>query len=295
MTAPLATTDIAVEVEPADPFELDIIVFDKPGRELVAPLLRSRLSETKVVYRMRGDFYREYRFEGLSYPKRWAAINAILPQLDGALAVNRTLADLIRTRSRVDPVGVAGLSLDADAWPTARHTTEDLRCLTLTNALYLPKIQPIIEWAPVVDAVLKTHGGVWRIGGRGVYADRLREALAPYPRVRFEGYVDAKRALAESNCLLHPSNLDGLPNSILEAMATGLPVITNDFPSFVEIGWPVAVARDDGELRAMLSRALNPTWRAARGEAGRQRVREEHSHEAVGREYERFFRQVLRR
>lgn len=289
---PLETTTIDVDVDPVDAYERDIVLFDKPGREMVKPILKGRLANAKVVYRMRGDFYREYDLEELHPLKQAFATQVLLPRLDGCLAVCRTFADMIARRSRVAPVGVAGLPICPDDWPTVEHAGESLRLLTLTNAHYLDKIQPIIDFAPAVDRCLG-RGDIWRVCGAGEYSDRLADALSQYNRIQFEGFADAAGVLAESNCMLHPSNLDGLPNSILEAMASKLPVITNDFRAFVEFDGPITTVSNDAELAAALKRARTPEWRESFGDAGWWFVQDNHTAETVGQQYVEFFGRVL--
>jgi len=289
---PLATTGIEVSVDPDDAYEHDIVLFDKPGREMAKPLLRRGFVDAKVVYRMRGDFYREYDLEELHPLKQAIATQVLLPRLDGCLAVCRTFSSMIARRSRVSPVGIAGLPVCLNDWPTVEHSSDSLRLVTLTNAHYHEKIQPIVDFAPGVDRCLG-RDDVWRVCGTGEYSDRLADALGQYDHIRFEGFANAAEVLSESNCMLHPSNLDGLPNSILEAMASRLPVITNDFRVFVEFDGPITTVSNEAELAAALRRARTPDWRAAFGEAGWWYVRENHTPERVGRQYVEFFERVL--
>lgn len=292
ITTALKTTGTEVIVDPANPADVDILMYDKPSRELAEAIIRYRLGGPSVVYRMRGDFYIEYGLEGLSRVRQWLAIKVILPQLDGAIAVCPMFARMLSERSRVAPVGVATLPIEVNDWPMVTHEEDQLELVTLTNANYRGKIDPLIEHATAVDSWLERTGGHWRIGGRGSYKDDLSRAVAGLDNVEFDGFIDSGEALRTANCMLHLSNLDGLPNSILEGMAAGLPVITNDFPSFVEYGWPITVVSGSEELLAALETARSPGWRMAVGEAGRTHVEQNHSPEAVGREYVRCFERI---
>jgi colanic acid/amylovoran biosynthesis glycosyltransferase len=78
---------------------------------------------------------------------------------------------------------------------------------------------------------------VFTIAGDGPLEFSLREqaeALGIAERVRFAGFLDEEalcKLYSESHIFLHPSQLaedqnqEGVPNSMLEAMATGLPVV----------------------------------------------------------------------
>jgi len=292
MSEPLAAVGIDLDIDPDRLDDVDVLVFDKPSRELFEAAISRVFRSPKVVYRMRGDCYSEYVTEGIPYPKRWLANEVLFRAVDGAVAITQSYADLLAARSGVHPTGVAGLAIDVGDWPRVDHEDDDLRLVTLTNANYRRKIQPIVDSAPLVDDVLG-EGDVWRVCGAGKYEHVLREGLASCERVSFEGFVDARAVLAESNAMVHLSELDGLPNSILEGLASGLPVITNDFTAFVEFGWPLVVTNGGHELVEALAVARDPAWRRATGRAGRRYVAEHHTAEAVGQQYLDFFARVV--
>jgi glycosyltransferase involved in cell wall biosynthesis len=79
-----------------------------------------------------------------------------------------------------------------------------------------------------------------KLGGfRGKLAKLLGDPLIA-ERVRFEGVVDnVEEYLRAADIFLFASEREGLPNSLLEAMASRLPVITTDFIGLdVELGEP---------------------------------------------------------
>lgn len=294
MLEPLEATDMDVVIGPPDAYRRDIVILDNADRDMIKPVLRKTFANAKIVYRMRGDLYRELELWDMHPVKKWLAINGVVRGVDAVASVNQILADKAKRLSKVPVAGVAGLSKDPDDYPTADHRDSELRCITLTNANYRRKIRPIVEWAPVVDGVFRTYGGHWRVYGRGDHADLLEDALREYPTVSFEGYTERpKAALSAANCMLHPSNLDGLPNSILEGMASRLPVITNGFEAFTEYGDPLRVADSENALAAMLERATDPTWRDRYGRRGVTAVETRHSPESVGQQYVDLFQKVL--
>ena len=67
------------------------------------------------------------------------------------------------------------------------------------------------------------------------FHEHLQRALARQQelRLRFAGQVDHARLalyLRLADCLVFPSQREGLPNSVIEAMASGLPVICSEIP-----------------------------------------------------------------
>jgi glycosyltransferase involved in cell wall biosynthesis len=89
------------------------------------------------------------------------------------------------------------------------------------------------------------------IAGKGplqAHLEELAEELGILRKVHFTGFLSQKELLnlySSSHCFLHPSetppdqNQEGIPNSILEAMSTGLPVLATrhgGIPEAVEEG-----------------------------------------------------------
>jgi alpha-1,3-rhamnosyl/mannosyltransferase len=98
---------------------------------------------------------------------------------------------------------------------------------------------------------------------------------------RLEGYVDAAR-LAElyrgAACLVQSSRYEGFGLPVVEAMASGTPVVTVPDPALVEVAGGAAVVVEAGELAegirtalaererlvvAGLARAREFSWRAS--------------------------------
>src|SRR6185295_16391013 len=111
--------------------------------------------------------------------------------------------------------------------------------------------------------------------------------------VELRGFLsqpDLNALYAQSHLFLHPSqmaadqNQEGVPNSMLEAMATGLPVVATTHG-----GIPEAVAheqtgllvpeRDPAALHAALERiTAHSEWLYVLGQAASRAVREEFEH-----------------
>ena len=118
-------------------------------------------------------------------------------------------------------------------------------------------------------------------------------------RVHFAGRVeDPARHLRAADVFALPSVAEGMSNSLLEAMATGLPCLASDIGGNTDL-----LGRDDAGLLlpdkpAAWSEAINRVVAdrdlAARlGTAARRRVETEFSIEAVVDRYERLYRALL--
>jgi glycosyltransferase involved in cell wall biosynthesis len=88
----------------------------------------------------------------------------------------------------------------------------------------------------------KTHTGSLIILGDGVEMNNLK-ALITNEHVFFEGKVDnVNDYLAISDYFVSSSLSEGLPYTVLEALALGLPVFLSDIPSHQEIALEVKIA-----------------------------------------------------
>jgi glycosyltransferase involved in cell wall biosynthesis len=105
--------------------------------------------------------------------------------------------------------------------------------------------------------------------------------------VHFAGAVDdVAGLLAASDVAVHSSRSEGLPNAVLEAMASGLAVVASDIPgvrfALGEGPQPLAAPGDPTALAAQLSALLaDPRRRSALGAANRQRAQERFSISAL--------------
>lgn len=285
ITNPLDTTPVEYDVNPGSLWGYDALLCDTPDRTMLKTLAIGKAIRTPVMFRMRGD-----PFWGLeewvdSRLKRWVAQELMLGSIDGCIAITPRHAATFRDRTGA-PTTRAALSVDTDAWPETEHSDEELRIVTLTNAVYLPKIAPTIEAIEAVESVLTDVGGEWRIGSwSDGYSDRLRDATTECDHVNFCGSLDATESLDWANCMIHYSNMDVLPNAILEGMASECAVVTNDFVEFRHSAAPLVVTASHSELRSQLRRLVDPTERTQQSDRGEEYVRTNHSREAIGEEF----------
>lgn len=164
--------------------------------------------------------------------------------------------------------------------------------------LYLGRIingQKRVYLFPQILAVLKKAGipFQWTIAGEGdqqVALERLMASESPEHRVLFPGPVPNAQVpalLEKHDVFLLASNAEGLPVSLLEAMAHGLVPVISDLPSgvqeVVDASNGVLVPVDDveGYARAIVHLHEHRDELAAKSAAARERVRSHFSVEAM--------------
>jgi hypothetical protein len=160
--------------------------------------------------------------------------------------------------------------------------------------LYLGRlwqVQKRVRLFPVIFDRLKSSGIPfhWTVAGEGPEKAFLQQAMIPAPpeqTVSFTGsipYRDVPQVLREHDVFLLPSDSEGLPLSLLEAMGHGLvPVVSNLESGVSEVvdatnGVLVPVNDVEGYARAIVHLHQHRDELAAKSAAARARVRTEFS------------------
>ena len=107
--------------------------------------------------------------------------------------------------------------------------------------------------------------------------------------VKYHGYQsDMKRFYAMASCVVLPSYHEGMSNVLLEAAASGRPLITSDIPGCREavedgVSGYLCPARDADALHEAMRRfvELPENWRGEMGRRGRERMEQRFSKTAV--------------
>jgi glycosyltransferase involved in cell wall biosynthesis len=154
----------------------------------------------------------------------------------------------------------------------------------------------------VVQAKPKTVLTVIGGGTQSPY-QQLCEHLQITRNVQFLGFQSAGQIAKhhlESQMFILPSGNENSPNTLAEAMVSGLPVIATavgGIPSMVEhgrTGWLVP-PRNPAELaNAILQLLSDPELRARLGEAARQRARDRHLPERVAAHTAQAYHEILK-
>ncbi|MHB1020778.1 MAG: glycosyltransferase family 4 protein [Acidobacteriaceae bacterium] len=137
-------------------------------------------------------------------------------------------------------------------------------------------------------------------GPRLRHYKRMAEDLGVVSRVIFAGrQEDMPSVFASMDVFLLPSRDEGLPIALLEAMASGLPVIATPVGSVPEvfrgrdIGYLIPQENPAALAEAMLQLARNPWLRKTMGLHAQNVVKEEYSEERMVRAYAELYRRTL--
>jgi glycosyltransferase involved in cell wall biosynthesis len=183
---------------------------------------------------------------------------------------------------RVDPDAVRaelGLPGDAPLLLFAGRLYPQKRVLDLLKALdILQHVRPNLRTLIAGDGPLRAE--------LEQFADAVE--LLKTRRVLFLGHRDdVPRLLAASDALVLPSEFEGLPNVVLEAMRFRKPVVATAAPGTTELvvddqtGLLVPVGDSTGLARSLLRVVDDPGLRTRLGEAGRARVEQEFRADAM--------------
>lgn len=227
---------------------------------------------------------------GASVPGRLAA-GPVRRRLAAQIAISRYVAERIDGPSTVVYPGV----------PTVPDVTGPRdRVVLVAQRLEREK-----RTEDAVDAFaasgLAAEGWRMEIAGDGSERDALKRqasALLPGGAVRFLGHrSDVADLMARAGILLAPCRVEGLGLTVLEAMATGLPVVATALGAHPETVGSITGARlfTDVPSAAALLRglALDEAGRAEYGRRLRDRQREAFTLEAQAEATEAVYRRVL--
>ena len=189
----------------------------------VLPSLLSRLLVSRGTVRVL-DFV-EYRLSAL-----WRVINFLLLRtVDHVVCISDSVRDLAaKNLGRADRLSVIPSSVF-----TVRFGSRAKKHLVFLGRLETHKhpehaIAAVLEFNRMTGKNMEIH-----LVGGGAMLEELRARHAADRNVVFHGFVSDEQklaVLAEARILILPSEREGLPKSIVECMACGVPTVTADYP-----------------------------------------------------------------
>jgi len=196
--------------------------------------------------------------------------------------VNRYPIDVIQ-----NPIETPQRYSESEKLKIRSEITADTGRLLLITVGRLVESKGYDDLLDVIDELRRTHPKTLLvIVGKGNYSQAITtkiESLHLNDHVKLLGLrSDVQNLLAVSDIYVSASHSEGLPVSLLEAMAAGLPVVaTNvgDIPSIIKPEFGICVpAHQPDQISAALSYLIeNPEQRALFGSKAREYVIQNHS------------------
>jgi glycosyltransferase involved in cell wall biosynthesis len=258
---------------------------------------------TRYVVSLRGGDvpgFRPYDFR-LYHKLTGPLLRVIWHEAQAVVANSRGLRDLAR---RFDPhIDIPIIPNGVDLLRYTAHGREwsPVRIFSVGRVVY----QKGFDLGLRSLAGLKELEWDWYIAGDGAQLPALQaqaRELGISERVHFLGWQsrdDLSKWYHQANLFLFPSRHEGMSNAVLEAMASGLPVVATRIAGNEELVLdgvtgklvnPEDVVSLQEGLRPLLTDAHT---RERMGQAGRKRVEKEYTWESAARQYEAVLQSAL--
>ena len=237
------------------------------------------------------------------YVQRWA-----WRRVDRLLSVSARLADRMAATVGVSPTEIRIIRNGVD---TRRFASVDRdqarRALGLAPSDLaigaVGRFQPVKDHANLLLAssalAREGHQHLVLLAGVGPLRKSLKDLalrLGIAERVRFLGHrPDVESVLAALDIFALPSKSEGLSNTLLEAMAAGVPVVATHVGGADELvqhgatGLLVPAQQPDALASALSQLIMDPEKRRHMGYLGQQRAHQEFSLERMIRSYEELY------
>jgi glycosyltransferase involved in cell wall biosynthesis len=239
-----------------------------------------------VMLGLRGELYRRLDL-------------SLMRRFDHLIAVSHaTKNEMVAAGIPPELISVIHNAIDTDVW-SPRYATPTLKEeLGLEQAYpvigYVGRIMPekdLETWIRAAALVAQRYPeaqfvlvGEGRDGCTLAQLQRLATELGIAKRVYFPGYrTDLLPVYGSFDLFMLSSRREGLPNSILEAMAVGLPVVTTDVAGTKELvvngetGFVIPQQDVSGLAEALNTLLYDHDLQSRMGQAGRRRVEREFS------------------
>lgn len=256
-----------------------------------------------VMLGARGEFYRRLDL--------W-----LMRRFDHLIAVSQATKDEM-TAGWLSAANISVIhnTIETEVWSRAQATTNLREELGIGQVFpvigYVGRIMPekdldtwlraaalVAEKYPLARFVLVGEG---RDGTTLRHLQKLATTLGISAQVIFPGYRESLVPVyATFNIFVLTSRREGLPNSLLEAMAMGLPVVTTDVAGTSELvldgitGFVLPQGDVHGIAQAVMALADNHQLRLHMGTGGRKRIEQAFSFTQRLRRVEELYDRILR-
>ncbi len=182
---------------------------------------------------------------------------------------------------------------------------EFFNILTVTKFWFPGKAQGLFELAQVIFNLAKDFDKRinWRIVGSGPLLENIKKSVAMLERhknltVQWFGFDIPQKYFSDSDIFAYFSHEDNMPIAVMEAMASGLPVITNKVGAVAEIidnGKDGFIASNQNDYQNILLKLMNDFGlRKEIGAAARQKIKNKFCWEVVLPKWIELYKKFLK-
>jgi len=227
-------------------------------------------------------------------------LHIIWKQAFAVVANSNGLRNLAQSFDSRFEIPIIPNGVDLDVYAMKEHDWSTPRILSVGRIVH----QKGLDLAVHALSDLKDLNWEWRIVGDGPEMNALKTLAAQLgisDRVIFQGWqsrAELIQCYKHSNLFLFPSRHEGMPNAVLEAMASGLPVIASRIAGYEELvldsetGLLVESENKEALRNALRDLLADPTLRQRMGAASRRRVEQHYSWENTARQYAALLEKV---
>lgn len=253
--------------------------------------LSYRLWKKPVIITIHGAFHAEKNIWRFFYP-------AAIRKAD----IVTSSSAFLKERLNLDKAIVIPNSIFPDRFRMVEHTDKDtINLVTVTHFYFQDKARGILDILKFLDTVTRMVDKKVKyvvVGGGPHLESVMSEAKRYKVDVEFTGNIPSTAGFLEgSDIFIYFSHLDNFPLAILEAMASGLPVITNNIGAVSEIidsGQDGYIAESkETYLEYLLYLIGDCELRQKIGRKARAKVEEKFSWDGIIGQYIRLYNQLL--
>ena len=270
----------------------------------VVALVLNKLFNIPYVVSLRGGDvpgFRPYDFK--TYHKMLAPLLRMVWKSASSIVANSNgLRDLARAFDPRFEIPIIPNGVDLDLYATAERDWQSPLLMSAGRLVH----QKGLDIGIRALAGLKHLNWQWQIAGDGPQMDALKALVNEHglnDRVIFRGWQSREELIQcykQANLFLFPSRHEGMPNAVLEAMASGLPVVATRIAGNEELvvqektGFLVESENVNSLQQALHELIENPSLREKMGAASRQRVEEFYSWDNTAKQYAVLLKKISR-
>lgn len=270
---------------------------------MIAYLLKRVFNIPYIVSLRGGDVpgFRPYDFR--TYHKILAPfLQTVWRNSSSVVANSQGLRALARGFDSRFEIPIIPNGVDLDMYTSVKRNWQPALILSVGRLVY----QKGFDLGIRALARLKHLDWQWKIAGDGPEMDALKSLVREQgisDRVTFLGWQSREELIQcykQSNLFLFPSRHEGMPNAVLEAMASGLPIIASRIAGNEELVLDKATgllveSENVDELTAALQELIvDPARGQQLGAASRHRVEQSFGWENTARQYEALLKGISR-